>query len=381
MRGKQLIATLALSAVLFTGCSLKDQNAIIKVNGKAISKAQYENLIDKTIKASPLGQMGDLKANKDGFLYLMMEQQVVNQLVIEEILNQEAKKRGVKITNKDTEKEIKKIIKQLGGKDRLTETLKTNGISISEFKKDLQTQVKMKKLADASGDTKVTAADCEKYYNDHPEVFKHPDQVRASHILIGANPYQMQLELTDNGKKEIKVEELKATIEKQMKEKEELANKIDKELKADPSKFTEYVNKYSTDDVSKAQGGDLGFFAKEKMVPEFANAAFAAKPNTITDVVKTQYGFHIIMVTDRKAAGTDPYEKAKSSIRDYLKSQKQVVALDKITSAAKKEAKIEYLEDRYNPETIQKKLTNQVNNMTGGEAEKVKNKDKDKNKK
>jgi parvulin-like peptidyl-prolyl isomerase len=378
MRSKQLIATLALSAILFTGCSLKDQNAIIKVNGKAISKAKYESLIDKSINTSPFGKMGDLKANKDGFLYLMMEQQVVNQLVIEEILNQEAKKRGVKVTNKDVEQELKKIIKQMGGKDRLTETLKANNITVGQFKKDVQTQVKMKKLADSVKKTKITDADCEKYYNEHVEMFKYPDQVRASHILIGANPYQMQLQITDNGKKEVKIDELKATIEKQMKEKEDLANKIDKELKADPSKFAEYAKKYSTDEMSAKSGGDLGFFAKDKMVPEFAQAAFTAKPNTVTDVVKTQYGFHIIMVTDRKTAGTAPYKKVKTSIKDFLVSQQQVGALDKLTAAAKKKAKIEYLDERYNPDNIQKKLTKQVDDLTGGEAEKAREASKEK---
>ena len=378
MRSKQLIATLALSAILFTGCSLKDQNAIIKVNGKAISKAKYESLIDKSINTSPFGKMGDLKANRDGFLYLMMEQQVVNQLVIEEILNQEAKKRGVKVTNKDVEQELKKIIKQMGGKDRLTETLKANNITVGQFKKDVQTQVKMKKLADSVKKTKITDADCEKYYNEHVEMFKYPDQVRASHILIGANPYQMQLQITDNGKKEVKIDELKATIEKQMKEKEDLANKIDKELKADPSKFAEYAKKYSTDEMSAKSGGDLGFFAKDKMVPEFAQAAFTAKPNTVTDVVKTQYGFHIIMVTDRKTAGTAPYKKVKTSIKDFLVSQQQVGALDKLTAAAKKKAKIEYLDERYNPDNIQKKLTKQVDDLTGGEAEKAREASKEK---
>ena len=371
MKGRKLLATLAISAILFAGCSVKDQDAIIKVNGKAITKAKYESLMDKSLKASPFGAMGDLRANKDGFLYLMMEQQVVNQLVIEEILNQEAKKRGIKVTNKDIEQELKKIIKQMGGKDRLTETLKANDVTIAQFKKDLTTQVKMKKLADSVKKAKITDADCEKYYNENQDSFKYPDQVRASHILIGANPYQMQMELTDNGKKEVKIEELKAKIEKQMKEKEELADKLDKELKADPSKFAEYAKKYSSDSGSKAQGGDLGFFSKDKMVPEFADAAFNAKPNTVTDVVKTQYGFHIIMVTDRKAAGTVPYKKVKTSIKDFLNSQQQVTALDKLTTAAKKKAKIEYMEDRYNPDTIQKKLTKQVDDMTNGEAEKV----------
>ena len=371
MKGRKLLATLAISAILFAGCSVKDQDAIIKVNGKAITKAKYESLMDKSLKASPFGAMGDLRANKDGFLYLMMEQQVVNQLVIEEILNQEAKKRGIKVTNKDIEQELKKIIKQMGGKDRLNETLKANDITVAQFKKDLETQVRMKKLADSVKKAKITDADCEKYYNENQDSFKYPDQVRASHILIGANPYQMQMELTDNGKKEVKLEELKAKIEKQMKEKEDLADKLDKELKADPSKFAGYAKKYSSDEGSKAQGGDLGFFSKDKMVPEFADAAFNAKPNTVTDVVKTQYGFHIIMVTDRKAAGTVPYKKVKTSIKDFLNSQQQVTALDKLTTAAKKKAKIEYIEDRYNPDTIQKKLTRQVDDMTNGEAEKV----------
>lgn len=378
MKKAKLIATLALSAILFTGCSLKDQNAIIKVNGKAIPKAKYESMIDKSINASPLGKMGDLKANKDGFLYLMMEQQVVNQLVIEEILNQEAQKRGIKVTNKDVEKELKNIIKQMGGKDRLTEILKANNVSVSQFKRDVQTQVKMKKLADSVKKTKITDADCEKYYNEHIDMFKYPDQVRASHILIGANPYQMQLELTDNGKKEVKVEELKAQIEKQMKEKEDLANKLDKELKADSSKFADYAKKYSTDEGSAKRGGDLGFFAQDKMVPEFAQAAFAAKPNTVTDVVKTQYGFHIIMVTDRKSASTTPYKKVKNSIKDYLNAQQQVNALDKLTTTAKKKAKIEYLDERYNPDNIQKKLTRQVDDMTDGQAEKVREATKEK---
>lgn len=371
MKTKKILATLMLSAIILTGCGVSKKNAIIKVNDNYISKAQYESMIDKSINLSPLGKMGDLKANKDGFMYLMLEQQVVNQLILEEILNQEAKERGIKVTNEDVQKEIQKIIKQLGGKDNLTKTLKDNNVSISDFKNDVKTQVKMKKLANSVKKIKVTDADCEKYYNDNHDTFNYPDQVRASHILIGANPYQMQMELTDNGKKKIDVKELKSKIEKQMKEKEELAKKIDSELKADPSKFEEYVNKYSTDTASKIQGGDLGYFAKDKMVPEFAQAAFAAKPNTITDVVQTNFGYHIIYVKDRRAAGTTPFKKVKSQIKEFLITQQQIASLDKLTTEAKKKAKIEFMDDRYNPETIQKKLTNQVDDLKNGESEKT----------
>lgn len=378
MKTRKILATLALAAILFTGCGVKDQNAIIKVNGKSISQTEYDKLIDKSINASPFGKMADLKANKDGFLYLMVEQQVVNQLILQQLLDQEATERGIKVTNKDVEEELKKIIDQMGGKDRLVEVLKSNGVSINDFKNDVKTQIKMKKLANSVKKIKISDKDCKEYYDKNLNAFKTPEQVRASHILIGANPYQLQLELTDNGKKKIEINELKAKIEKVMTEKKALAVKLDKELKADPSKFAQYAKKYSTDEMSAKQGGDLGFFAKDRMVPEFAEVAFAAKPNTVSDVVTTQYGYHIILVKDRKAASTTPYEKAKSQIKEFLTNQEQIKALDELTTAAKKKAEIEYMDERYNPDNIQKKLTNQVNDLTNGEAEKARKQSKDK---
>ena len=68
----------------------------------------------------------------------------------------------------------------------------------------------------------------------------------------------------------------------------------------------------SEDPGSAIKGGDLGFFPKGRMVPEFEKVAFSIKPNTLSEVVKSQYGYHIILVTDRKAAGQDPYEKVQT---------------------------------------------------------------------
>ena len=133
--------------------------------------------------------------------------------------------------------------------------------------------------------------------------------------------------------------------------------------------------------MSAQKGGDLGFFAKDRMVPEFAEAAFKAKPNTVTEPVKSQFGYHIIMVTDRRSAGVVPYEKAKADIKNYLTQEKQVKALDDLTQAAKKKSKIEYLDPKYNPDEIAKKLNKQVNHITNGQAEKVRNATKKDNKK
>src|SRR5574344_1938932 len=337
MRGKKLAATLALTVLLFTGCGLKDQNAIIKINDKAITQSEFNQLMDKQISQSPFAKMGDIKGNKDGFMYLMTEQRVVSQLIIQELLSQEAQKRGIKVTNKDLDQAIKKVMDKIGGRDRLSEVLKQNGVSIGEFKKDLKNQVMMQKLANSTGGIKVSDSDCKAFYNKNINKFQHKDQVRASHILIAANPYQIQQDIVDG------------------------------------SKFPKYAKKYSEDPNSAQQGGDLGFFAKDAMVPEFSKAAFTARPNRVLDPVKTQFGYHIIIVTDRKAAGVVPYEKAKSDIKEYLTNEKQIKALDDLTQAAKKKSKIVFVDKQYDPDVINAKLHKQVNEMSNGAADREQN--------
>ncbi len=377
MKGSKVIATLLLSALLFTGCGIKDQKAIIKINDGVITQGDFNKLMDKSITQSPFAKFGDMNGNKEGFFYLMTEQRVVNQLIIQEILNQEAKARNIKVTSKDVDKSIKEIMDKMGGRDQLMQVLKQNNVSVGEFKADVKNQVKMQKLANSVGKINITDADCKKFYNKNIDKFKHGEQVRASHILIAANPYQIQEEIKAKSKKEISEKDLKAQVEAVMAEKKAEAEKLSKELQADVSKFPAYAKKYSEDPQSAKQGGDLGFFAKDKMVPEFAEAAFKAKPNSVSGAVKTQFGYHIIFVTDRRAAGVMPYEKVKSDIKDYLSNEQQIKALDKLTEAAKKKSKIEFVDDSYNPETINKKLHKQVNDISNGAADKLQNKKKE----
>lgn len=380
MKFSKLLATLAVATVLFAGCGIKDQNAIIKINDKAITQGEFDKLMDQNLAQSPFGKPEDMKANKEGFLYLMTEQRVVNQLIVQELLNQEAAKRGIKVSSKDVEVAMKKVIDQMGGRDRLLEVLKNNGVSVAQFKKDLKNQVKMQKLADSAGNVKVTDKDCQNFYKQNPDKFQNPDKVRASHILIGANPFQISEEIKGKSKDKISDKDLKAKVDAKMAEKKALADKLDKELKADKSKFAEYAKKYSEDPGSAQRGGDLGFFAKDQMVPEFSNVAFSAKPDSISDVVKTQFGYHIIYVQDRRAAGITPYEKAKSDIKTHLVMEKQVKALDDLMVAAKKNSKIEYVVASFDPEQIQKKLSKQMDYATGGNASKVREQTMKKNK-
>ena len=103
--------------------------------------------------------------------------------------------------------------------------------------------------------------------------------------------------------------------------------------------------------MSGERGGELGFFSQDAMVPEFSKAAFAMKPNTISDsLVKSNYGYHIIKVTDRMEAGTTPYAKVKDEIKFYLETQEQVKVLKNLTDGLMKTAKIEYIDSSFNPE-------------------------------
>lgn len=365
MKSTKLLATLLVAGMLFTGCGLKNSQAIIKVNDAVITQNDFDKLMDKQIEASPFAKMGmgDIKKDKDGVLYLMTERAVITQLVIQELLDQESKARGIKVSNKDVDKAIDKIIDKVGGKDNLANMLKQNNVSISQFKSDIKTQVKMQKLAQTAKNVKVSDKEVKDFYNKNINKFKHGEQVRAYHILLMTDPMQIAQEITNNGKKELAESEMNKKIEATVKEREALANKIANELKADTTKFSQYAKKYSHDTTSAQKGGDLGYFEAKVMVPEFSKAAFGAKPNTIVGPVKTQYGYHVILVTDRRPAGVESFEKVKNNLKESLTSEKEIKALDDILNAAKKKANIEYVDKQYNPDEITQKLTKQLEKM------------------
>jgi peptidyl-prolyl cis-trans isomerase D len=138
----------------------------------------------------------------------------------------------------------------------------------------------------------VPAADVERSYNNSIEQYTTPEQVRASHIL-----------LKTEGKDDAAV---KAT-----------ASDVLKQAKAGAD-FAELAKKHSEDEASAKNGGDLDYFGKGKMVPEFDQAAFAMQPGQISDLVKTQYGYHIIKVVDKKAATTRSLPDVRQQITDQL---------------------------------------------------------------
>jgi peptidyl-prolyl cis-trans isomerase D len=144
--------------------------------------------------------------------------------------------------------------------------------------------------------TIVPAADIEREYNNNSEQYTTPEQVRASHIL-----------LKTEGKDDAAV---KAKAEELLKQARGGAD------------FAELAKKNSEDEASAKNGGDLDYFGRGRMVPEFDQAVFAMQPGTISDLVKTQYGYHIIKLVDKKNATTRPLTEVRQQLTDQLAYQR-----------------------------------------------------------
>lgn len=364
MNTKKLLATVAVSAMLLTGCTFNQKDVIMKINGQNVSQSQFDDAFNKEAGNSMFAQMGvDFKKDKNGFVYLILKDKVVNELIVKTLIDQEMAKRNIQVTKEDTENELKAIIDKVGSKEKFNEFLRQNHISSAQLKKDLYEEVKMKKLVKAISDVKISDAEAKKFYNENIAKFKYPDKVRASHILISANPEEIREKIaSDPANKNLSKSEIQAKVDKELAVKLEKAKQILAEVKKDSASFEKIASESSEDTQSAKQGGDLGFFSRQDMVEPFAKVAFSQKPNTVSDIVQTPFGYHIILVKDRMKAGQEPFGKVKDEIVAYLETQSQVKVLENLITTLKKQAKIEYVNPEFNPASIQDALKKQAKN-------------------
>ena len=364
MKKLKLFATVFIAATAIMLCGCVNKNAVVTVNGEAITRAQYEKAFDAVANNSMFAQMGiDLKKDENSFLHLMLKERVINELIVKKLIDQEITKRKIKVSKEDMDKQLKSIIDKVGSKEKFNALLKENGVTTSQFKKDLTDEVKIQKLVDSLSVVSVSDKDALKFYKENEDKFKNPDKVRASHILVSANPEELKAKIaeTPEGKK-LSAADLDAAVKNEMAQKKAKAEKLLAQAKKNPSEFAKLAKDNSDDTVSAKQGGDLGFFAKEEMVEPFAKAAFDMKPNTISNLVQTPYGYHIILVTDRQKAGVEPFEKVKSEIKEFLTNQEKVKVLQQFVDTLRNNAKIEYNDPSFNPASIQKALKEQTKN-------------------
>jgi foldase protein PrsA len=271
--GVALLA-LVVPAVLLAGCgeTKVPAGAIAAVGNGVITQEQFDQIWQQA-EAQYKSQEGAPPFPEEGTAqYNQLKASIVNYLVQNEIIKEQAAEMDVTVTDAQLEERMKQIVEQVGGQKKLDKLLKDQNVTEAQ----LQDQLKAQMLQDAvqqkvNEDIKLSDEDLKKYYEDpkNKTQFDVPESVDARHILV---------------KTKAEAEKVRALLE---------ADNSD-------ANWKKVAKEYSTDPGSKDAGGSLGNFPKGRMVKPFEDVAFDLKVDEISQPVKTQFGYHVIKVTGRK---------------------------------------------------------------------------------
>lgn len=301
-----------------TPAAHKPEDAAARVNGHALTWGE----LDKAVAA--------LKKQFTAYGRTVTDEQVpllrydvLQQMVTHELVLQEAHGHEPADLEESLNKQIDNIKLQLGGDDAFKKALAEMDVTLPEYSKrvreDLIVRERIRQIADAQ--TKVTPEEVKAFYDKNLDKMKVPESVHASHILI-----QVPQDATDEVKKAKRTQ----------------IESVQSLLKGG-EKFADVAKKFSEDKISAPNGGDLGYFNRGQMVPEFESVAFTLKTNTVSDVVTTKFGYHVLLVTEHTQAKDRSLEDAKVDIEKYLRyNQGQEVTADHIKKL-RDAAKIEIL--------------------------------------
>ena len=355
MKFTKLAITLLCSTVLFCGCA-KNSDIVLKINDTNITRAEFNQDFEK-IKNTQLKNAPKEMQKKDSYATLAIKEKFVNDLIIRTLLEQEFEKRKIEVTDKEIEDRTKEIAAQIGSEEEMKNMLKQNNISEERLKKDMASEVKLKKLMNSLKISDATDSEAEKFYKERKDLFSQPERVQASHILISLNANDIRREIVENDKDaKLSNTEIDAKVKETIAQKEALAKEVQRKAAANPKNFASLAEQYSQDPGSKSVGGDLGYFDKETMVPEFTKAAFTQKVGIVGPLVKTQFGYHIILVKDKAAASVKPFKDVKADLKAYLTQKKKNDAMQKFVDGLKNQSKIEFVDKSISPESIKKEI-------------------------
>lgn len=278
-----LVLIISIGAIYFNNRT-KAEGIVAKVNNESITKDDlYEALVAENGKA------------------------VLDMLITNKIIDLELKKQNLSITEEDIQKEIQIIAEQYGGQKNFEQMLTSYGYSLDNIKTNIEKNLQIKKLLEPQ--ITITEDEMKSFFEENKDSFNVDEQVKARHILV---------------------------------ESEEKAKEVKDKLLAGED-FTKMASEYSTDEINKGLGGDLGFFSRGDMVPEFEDVAFSLEIGKVSDPVKTDFGYHIIKVEEKKEAKEATYEDSKTKIKDIILEQKLPDAYNTWYQSKSSDYKIENL--------------------------------------
>jgi len=295
------------------------KSIIINVDGINITKHQFDKAFDKNANESGFAMLGiDIKKDKKGFIYMLIKDKTVDDLIKQALIDEEIQKKHIKASSEDLKKE---------------------------------------KLAESVSAIAVSDAEVKKYYQDNLDKFKHEESAKISHIFVTANQTKIEKELKSKPENaSLSDEEIQAKAAQEVTKQREKAKLLHIEVRNNPNSFKKVARENSDDKSSAPKGGDLGYATRSQMSDEIAKVVFTIKPNTISEIVQTKNGFHILLVTGRKKASQDSFDKVKADIVSILEKQKQDEILDNLATKLKKQAKIKYINPDYTPKSIEDRI-------------------------
>lgn len=304
------LAVVLLAAVLAggSGCAPRQEtrgDAVAIVNGQAITEQQLKTRL-------ALFKMVYPHADSDQLRSLILED-----MIDEEILLQEAERRGIKTQAKDAGAEVARLkgylAAMMGSEDELSKRLKEGGLTDGDLANYTRTILVIQALYDqVVASVAVDNAGIEEFFAANADRYGQPEMVKARHILVAS---------------------------------EDKARDIMVQLAAGGD-FAALARENSLDTSNKDQGGDLGYFRAEDMVSEFSDLAFSLQPGEVGGPVQTRFGFHVIKVEDRRPAVAATLDEVRERVRADALLAKQRAEFDQFKAGLKEKARIENVKYR-----------------------------------
>ncbi len=247
-----------------------------------------------------------------------LEAKALEQAIGAKLLLDRAAQLELPVSSKDVDEEVRKVVEQVGGEENYRKALAAQNITEDQFRKELEKGARVNMLVNqaCAHVPDPTEAEVSAFFEAHREEYVEEPKVLCQHILVkGSDAAALD-----------KIRSIRERI---------VGGKAD---------FAEEAKKHS-DCPSGQQGGSLGWFGRGMMVPEFDKAAFGMKKGEVSDIVTTQFGYHIIYKADEKGGGRQTIVDVHDQIKDLLRHEARGKAMDAYVKELRDAAKIEYRED------------------------------------
>ncbi|WP_433766578.1 peptidylprolyl isomerase [Pseudomonas putida] len=319
-----VLLTLWMPAVFSSNAFSSNEPIAARVNGKEITQMRLERYF-----AEYLEDQGRAVASiRNPTAYKNLRKAALDALIDKELLWQEAQKRGVQISDATVQSQVDQTRQAMGGPQVFARRLEDAGFDEATYidytRRELAAQQVYAELNQAQIEKSGTPDEKEvrAFFEEHRGEMNQPEQVQVRHILIKV---PQGAEASTEAAARLRLE----TIRKKIGQGTDFAS----------------VARETSEDVSASQGGELGYFPRGRMMPEFEAAAFALAPGAISEPVRTAVGWHLIYLENRMEASDVTQEQGLDMVRAYLARQKQVQARLQVLAQLRAGNRIERIDD------------------------------------